>query len=209
MLKGNSLMSHIAKRLASAAASALVLSLVSTAGQAQTDVLTLSGSQTTELNASHAAFYTFNTSMILNSIGFVVPSAGIVDNTGYAIGTNFYYINSNDLRLSSKDANNVVWLTINQSMNAGDVLRVITLQSTTVGYSANSGTNVTYHGFTIGNPPPEPLSSYTFNTSRTNSNIRVTALGASVAPEPGSIALLLTGGGALAGIALLRRRNAA
>ena len=209
MLKGNSFMSHIAKRLASAAASALVLSLVSTAGQAQTDVLTLSGSQTTEPNAIHSGFYTFNTSMILNSIGFVVPTGQTFRGEGYTIGTTPYYFNTNDSRLSAKDENNVVWLTIDRTMNAGDVLRVTTSRSTTVGYSANSATNVTYHGFTIGNPPPDPLSSFTFNTSRTNSNIRVTNPGSNVAPEPGSIALLLTGGGALAGIARRRRRNAA
>ena len=43
----------------------------------------------------------------------------------------------------------------------------------------------------------------------TNSNLRVSNPGSNVAPEPGSIALLLTGGAALAGIALRRRRNAA
>jgi hypothetical protein len=42
-----------------------------------------------------------------------------------------------------------------------------------------------------------------------NGNLRVSNPGSNVAPEPGSIALLLTGGGALAGIALRRRRNAA
>ena len=200
-------MSLLAKRLASAAASALLLTLVSTAAQAATDVLTLSNIQTTEPDAIHSGFYTFNTSMILNSIGFVVPSAGTFNGAGYTIGTTPYYFSPDDLRLSAKDANNVVWLTIDRTMNAGDVLRVTTQQSTTVGYSPISGTNVTYHGFTIGNNGPD-LSSQTFNTSRTNSNLRVTALGASVAPEPGSIALLLTGGGALAGIALRRRRNA-
>jgi hypothetical protein len=43
----------------------------------------------------------------------------------------------------------------------------------------------------------------------TSGNIKVSNPGSNVAPEPGSIALLLTGGGALAGIALRRRRNAA
>jgi hypothetical protein len=40
-------------------------------------------------------------------------------------------------------------------------------------------------------------------------NLRVSALGGSVAPEPGTFALALTGGAALLGICVRRRRNAA
>ena len=49
----------------------------------------------------------------------------------------------------------------------------------------------------------------TISMDGSTSNLRVSNPGSNVAPEPGSIALLLTGGGALAGIALRRRRNAA
>jgi hypothetical protein len=203
-------MSHIAKRLVSAAASALVLTVMSTAAQAQTDVLTLVGSTTTEPNGVLAGVYTFNSSMILNSIGFLFNSSTTsTEGESYQINNDYYYRPaSNPLNIySAKDADGVIWLTVNRTVNAGDVLRVMTNERTTVGYTANSGTNVSYNGFNYGNPPPDVALSLT--ASRTNSNIRVTNPSSNVAPEPGSIALLLTGGGALAGIALRRRRNAA
>jgi len=198
-------MSLTAKRLASAAASALVLTVISTAAQAQTDVLTFTGTKTANDPAGAKvmnAVYTFNTSMILNSIGFY--------ETGSSFG-DYFEINGAPIfpitGISTKDSNNVFWVTLDRLMNAGDVLEVITVESEYLGATANSGTNVSYGGMGYGNPPtglPTGIS-----TSRANSNIRVTPLGASVAPEPGSIALLLTGGGALAGIALRRRRHAA
>jgi hypothetical protein len=43
----------------------------------------------------------------------------------------------------------------------------------------------------------------------TNSNLRVSNPSSNVAPEPGSFALALTGGAALLGICIRRRRNAA
>jgi hypothetical protein len=198
-------MSHIAKRLVSAAASALVLTVLSTAAQAQTDVLTFTGTKTANDPAGAKvmnAVYTFNTSMILNSIGF------------YETGPNFgdyYEINGAPIfpstGISTKDSNNVFWVTLDRLMNAGDVLEVITVDTEYLGATANSGTNVSYGGMGYGNPPtglPTGIS-----TSRTNSNIRVTNPSSNVAPEPGTFALALTGGGALLGICIRRRRNAA
>lgn len=198
-------MSHIAKRLVSAAASAFVLTVTSKAAQAQTDVLTFTGTKTANTNANSevvykvmTGVYTFNTSMILNSIGFYDTDNNF--GGGYTINGVPSYPSTG---FAPRDSNNIFWLTLNRQMNAGDVLYVTTADTEYLGATANSGTNVSYGGMGFGNPPSDLI------TSRANSNIRVTNPGSSVAPEPGSIALLLTGGGVLAGIALRRRRNAA
>ena len=197
-------MSLLAKRLASAAASALLLTLISPAAHAATDVLTLSGSVRAEDPGSGTLVgqYTFNSSMILNSIGVMFDDLPVGTEGSYYFDLKGQYTNRLVSTFSAKDANGVAWLPLEVTMNAGETVRVYS-GNRTIGYSANSGTNVSYNGFTVTNSLTAP-----FDTSRTNSNIRVTPLGGSVAPEPGSIALLLTGGGALAGIALRRRRNA-
>jgi hypothetical protein len=48
-----------------------------------------------------------------------------------------------------------------------------------------------------------------YNADFTNSNLKVTNPSSNVAPEPGTFALALTGGAALLGICIRRRRNAA
>ena len=63
----------------------------------------------------------------------------------------------------------------------------------------NSSSNVTYGGMTVNSNGANHL---------TNSNLRVSNPGSNVAPEPGSFALALTGGAALIGICVRRRRNA-
>jgi hypothetical protein len=70
--------------------------------------------------------------------------------------------------------------------NPATMLRAVT--------SSNGSPNVTFYG----------LQNYT------NSNIRVSPSnpGSNVAPEPGTFALALTGGAALIGICIRRRRNA-
>jgi hypothetical protein len=71
------------------------------------------------------------------------------------------------------------------------------------GVTLNSlSTNVSYVGHTTENQnnPDRRL---------TNSNLRVSNPSSNVAPEPGSFALALTGGAALLGICIRRRRNAA
>ena len=68
--------------------------------------------------------------------------------------------------------------------------------------SQNSSSNVTWNGLLDGS---------SVTTIFTNSNLRVSPAnpGSNVAPEPGTFALALTGGGALLGICIRRRRNAA
>ena len=68
----------------------------------------------------------------------------------------------------------------------------------------NNSVNVAYEGFVY------PDDGSQLHTDWTNSNLRVSPSnpGSNVAPEPGSFALALTGGAALLGICVRRRRNA-
>jgi hypothetical protein len=68
----------------------------------------------------------------------------------------------------------------------------------------SSSTNVSYQGFLASVEGPNPG----LSIAVTNSNLRVSNPSANVAPEPGSFALALTGGAALLGICIRRRRNA-
>jgi len=88
-------------------------------------------------------------------------------------------------------------------MQANDILYV-QIDGGTTGIADQtgvvSGSNVTFLGtINVANAPVG---------GKTNSNIRVSNPGSNVAPEPGSFALTLTGGAALIGICVRRRRNA-
>jgi hypothetical protein len=195
-------------KLAGAAASTLLLTVISSQGFAQTpfDVLT-DGTPGSYVDGISTSTYKFTGSMILNSIGFVTdgntPTALSYSFKGktYSLGPDFTLLNL------APEIDGYRWLTISpESMVENDTVTVNTLFNdkswTYAGFAENRlVTKVSYQGFTnVG-----------FGTSLnyTNSNLRVSNPSSNVAPEPGSIALLLTGGGALAGVALRRRRNAA
>jgi hypothetical protein len=155
-------------------------------------------------SADFYSTFTLNRSMILNSVGFVpysLASSDVADyNFFYKIGTEEEIEITNGTILSSLDASGVRYLTFDnpQTYAAGTEVRIRSqfsngqylfrqiISTNSVGVTHTSSTS----GFATG-------------------NIKVSEPGSNVAPEPGSIALLLTGGGALAGIALRRRRNAA
>jgi hypothetical protein len=221
-----------------AGAAAGVLFLVGTAPNvyAQTvDALTFSAQNVLNnarrdyaRNQTVTSTFTFTQSMILNSIGFVTTIAGSPN----AVPTSLSYTLkggvSVPVSLNSLSAieNGVRWLSLATpvTMNIDDVVTVSTLGQYNPGYTdpedsdnnrpASYSTLIT--GFTSINPgvtvsmPVSPgLSPNNGYTAFSNGNLRVSNPSSNVAPEPGSIALLLTGGGALAGIALRRRRNAA
>ena len=202
-------------KLSGAAAGALLLSVIPSQVFAQMDVITGIGSQFT--NGPFIRFtagatpsttaYTFNSSMILNSIGF------------YTYGDPYtslsYSINGIDQSFSTSALtlrDGVAWLDLSSplTMQTNDIVRISTLGQ----YSAGAGGYLTRMTDYVGvNSSANVSFDYSGmganNEFTTNSNIRVSNPGSNVAPEPGSFALLLTGGGALAGIALRRRRNAA
>jgi hypothetical protein len=199
-------MFHIAKRLVSAAASALVVSLVSAAANAQIDVHN-TGVVNYLYTETTISSYTFNNSMILNSIDF--GTKGFSNLLSYKIGNGEFQLVDNSL-LTTTDANGFQRIYLGALTVEANTVVQVKMAGTDNNWmvqpsSVNSASKVTFTGSTYGS---------TFISHLTNSNLRVynpgsIVPGASVAPEPGSIALLLTGGGALAGIALRRRRNAA
>ena len=215
-------MSIISKRLVSIAASTLVLSLVSASANAQIDVLTGLNDGGDYGEGPFESTYTFNQSMILNSIGFWSRGAGL-STIRYTL--NNTVVNLLESHLGSVDSEGFQWYTFANgglSVNATSVLTVTTqgaivffppddpsdppysfYQTYELGVGAtNPNSNVTYNGMTGSMP--------TSVNFLTNSNLRVTASnpGSNVAPEPGSFALALTGGAALLGICVRRRRNA-
>ena len=211
-------------KLAGAVAGTLLLTVVSTAANAQIDALVggyLGGGD------FYSATYTFTAPMILNGIGFVTNNYSA--NTSpfgvfeYAIGNGtFVNVPNNSVSLASA-VDGVRWFNLATpiTMNSSDFVTVRTsgtylnAAGNPQSYAAlkyfdslDENANVTYS--LRGTANGDLFEGYD-SMIGSNSNIRVSPSnpGSNVAPEPGSIALLLTGGGALAGIALRRRRNAA
>jgi hypothetical protein len=198
-------------KLAGAAASTLLLSVIPSQAFAQTPFDVLTGTTISSFMNPGTSTYKFTGSMILNSIGFVTNDYPPVSMSYTLKGTTYNVTESN----LSEEENGFRWLTLSpQSMVADDIVTVsshfyIGFPVSAVRASVtppSSSTNVTYEGFFGSGSGPSAGQTSEF----TNSNLRVSPSnpGSNVAPEPGSIALLLTGGGALAGIALRRRRNA-
>ena len=206
-------MSIISKRLVSIAASTLVLSLVSASAHAQFDVFNgvnvLEYGQT-GVGAQSISSYTFNSSMILNSIDFGTTDFSLTKfsnlTLSYQVGTGAYQTVDNSL-LGAVDATGYQRIYLGElNVAAGTQVNVRIEGTHYVGvhYGVNEDSTVSYIGIS---------SSGNQSNFFTNSNLRVynpgsTVPGASVAPEPGSFALALTGGAALIGICVRRRRNA-
>ena len=196
-------MSLFSKRLVSIAASTLVLSLVSASANAQfIDVFS---------NTSYAAYgftgtiistYTFTSEMVLNSIDFGTNGGNDVV-LSYKIGSDGPQT-INNAQLGTQDSKGFRRFILGSgvTIQSGTVVTVTQVgndgrQAQDVG--TNSSSNVTYGGMTVNSNGANHL---------TNSNLRVSNPGSNVAPEPGSFALALTGGAALIGICVRRRRNA-
>ena len=214
-------MSLITKRLVGIAASTLVLSFISVAAHAQIDVLTggdFLWYYSEDGDRVVTSTYTFNRSMILNSVGFIDPDNDNMFNS-FSINGNVQTFSSSNL-LSAVDG--VRWLSLSSpiTLQQGDTVSVSTRWNLWQAYpedeipemsewrlrryfSTDASSNVTYGG-------TNRLPNGGIDTNLSNSNLRVSASnpGSNVAPEPGSFALALTGGAALLGICIRRRRNA-
>jgi hypothetical protein len=203
-------MSHLTKRLLGVSASTVLLSLVYATAHAQTiDVLTGGTTGYSSYVGTVTSTYTFNKSMILNSVGFVTPNAGF-KSVSYSTNGIAQSFNISDL---AAEVDGIRWLTLANptTVSASDVVTVSMLGNSffgadltrTKGFTANNAlSNVTYNGFNGTGVTSGPI------LSGSNSNLRVSNPGSNVAPEPGTFALALTGGGALIGICIRRRRNA-
>ena len=158
--------------------------------------------------------YTFNTSMILNSIGFYT-NGGSYTSLAYSINGVNKVFSTSALSLE----NGMAWLDLASplTMQANDVVRISTLgrfytgsvlyETIVTDYQTfNTNANVTIIDGEMGKDDFDQTS-----FGRTNGNLRVSPSnpGSNVAPEPGTFALALTGGAALIGICIRRRRNTA
>jgi hypothetical protein len=204
--KGKLYMSHLSKRLVGIAASTALLSLVSAAANAQTDFHNGVGDHSIHAGNLFSEYY-FKQSMILNSIGFLTDGVAMTE-TSYSIDS------GSRIGLtpaSIVDSNGFQWYEFSggMSINAGTTLYIHTnSRPANLTPYANSTGNYNISTDVIEYKGAFPSGFY-LDKSWMNSNIRVTNPGSNVAPEPGSFALALTGGAALLGICIRRRRNAA
>ena len=204
-------MSLLSKRLVSIAASTVLLSLVSAAAnaQAQIDLFTSNSSDRYNWGVPLVrSTYNFTESMILNSIGFATEGTSNIALSYQVNGGGYTFVDSS--LLGTTDSNGFRWyqLGAGQTMQAGTTLEVrMTAANPLLANGAgiykvlgtNSAAKVSYLGLYEGTGT---------NLTLTNSNLRVSNPGSNVAPEPGSFALALTGGAALLGICVRRRRIA-
>jgi len=206
-------------RTAGVAASVLLLSCAAERAYAQIDVLnglTDGGYSAAPLEST----FVFNSSMILNSIGFTSGGYGLTS-VSYTLNDVQTSLSVNDL--TAVDASGLRWYNFANgglAVNGSSVLKVATqgdlvtpssmdefmppqdpyyTNALSLVGSQNSSSNVTWNGLLDGS---------SLTTTFTNSNLRVSNPSANVAPEPGTFALALTGGAALIGICIRRRRNA-
>ena len=203
-------------------ASVIVASVTATEAFAQTQIDVLTGDRVSSIVGSIAtSTYKFTGPMILNSIGFYTNGT-TPQSLSYSVkGTTYNVTNFSDPNLGAEE-NGFRWLTISpQSMLNNEYVTVSTLgpsitildppfaprvEIRTEAYgnvNVNSSANVSYNGMEFFNGDTFKLPTYS------NSNLRVSNPSSNVAPEPGSFALALTGGAALIGICIRRRRNAA
>ena len=178
---------------------------------AQTAVLNLDNSVAAGFRS--AIFYstfTLNRSMILNSVGFVSINNSTIGgqnhNYFYKIGNSVEQEITDESTLSSVDASGVRYFTFVNPQTYAEGTEVRIRSQWIVGnnylfrpITSTNSVGVTHTASVQGSA----------GVVYAAGNIKVSDPGSNVAPEPGSIALLLIGGGALAGIALRRRRNAA
>jgi hypothetical protein len=203
--KGNLHMSIISKRLVSIAASTVLLSLVSAGANAEVKFHHVYGFGEYQLENSfvYSTKYTFQKSMILNSLAFYTRGETMSE-TSYSLNGGSRI---NLVPASTVDSVGFQWYAFSggMSINEGTTLEVFTVSADPTTYYIQS---LAPYNFTnqeiVFNGGRGIHQSTVFDGRFTNSNI-----GINVAPEPGSFALALTGGAALIGVCIRRRRTAA
>ena len=205
-LNGSFKMTAFRNRLLGLAAGTLALSSFSSMACAQItqEVFDFSAS-TFQVGGAGRSTFTFGSSLILNSIGFVYDSS-IVDadyTLAYWIGdispfTMPTFLTVAETRLDSTGLILYYDLPNPTTYAAGTEVAVVS-SIYSIGPSARTGFTDNAVGVTHINEAGSTFAA---------GNLRVTAPG-NIAPEPGSFALALTGGAALLGICMRRRRNAA
>jgi hypothetical protein len=182
----------------------------------QTSVLNF-GNETPSIISNQYDVYSlfeFDTTMLLTSIGFASDSRMLATVYSYELefgGESLGVQTVSHSSLGEVDANGIRWYDFAQPLdvsygtlkirNKSGISDSAWLVSSTPLDSAVEG--VRYEGTRWSNGTQYISSGGAFG------NIRVQNPGSNVAPEPGTFALALTGGAALIGICIRRRRNAA
>jgi hypothetical protein len=203
-------MSLITQRLVGVAASTVLLSLVSATAHAQL-IDVFSGGTLYSTVFRFNTVYTFSSPMILNSIGFQTHDEG--DGVfEFAInGGGFANASTSSLgTFNAADSSGVRWFQLINPVTLGTNGTVNVQTSGTSGYRYNQTLNTAANvDFVTGYDWGGGTGVEARSDFASNSNLRVSNPSSNVAPEPGTFALALTGGGALIGICIRRRRNAA
>jgi hypothetical protein len=214
-LNGSFKMTAFRNRLLGLAAGTLALSCFSSMAYAQgpEEVLDFTGSVFHSNGVGPQSDFTFNQSMILNNIGWVYDSSmdsntsfkyqiGSLELAGNFVQESLQSFNVGDLDTVTGSGLRYLKSFTPLTIASGKIVRVSALYEngmvgsyyTRTGFKPNNSVvGVTHTPSLLGNAA---------------GNLRVKPLGGSVAPEPGSFALALTGGAALLGICVRRRRNA-
>ena len=162
---------------------------------------------TTQGPITFGSVFTFSGPLILTEVGFATRT-GVTPTFYYQINSGV--LNPVNVLSTTKGSYDLAWHTLQtpMQMNAGDSVKLFNYDGTNSALmqSVNGGA---FAQWTSTTPGVTYAGLNGTGTLYTAGNLRVSNPSANVAPEPASIALLLTGGGALAGIALRRRRNAA
>jgi hypothetical protein len=195
-----------------------VVTMLVTGAHAQNEVLVFDSDSYIQNVGGFNTFYTkfsFDSSMILNSVGFVAsPGSGY--NVKYILDgiTNEVSVDS----LTAADAFGMRYFNLAQptSVNETSVLQIFNADSfgragaVAFGGNFNIETNLAVSDvFFEGVRSTHVNQINNIDYTQTTGNIKVSNPGSNVAPEPGTFALALTGGGALLGICIRRRRSAA
>ncbi len=196
----------------------LILSQVAmlvSAAHAQTEVLVFDSDSYSDSVQPFRAYtqFSFASSMILNSVGFVAsPGSGY--NVKYILDgiTNEVSVDS----LTAADALGMRYFNLAQptSVNETSVLQIFNAAPTRVSgivWFGGDGDFNQQTNLAVSNVFFEGVwnNGNFLRNDFTSGNIKVSNPGSNVAPEPGTFALALTGGGALLGICIRRRRTAA
>ena len=205
---------HFAGRLAAFG----IIGMLAVGAHAQNEVLVFDSDSSKKFFDNFDFSYTrfsFASSMILNSVGFVAsPGSGY--NVKYILDgiTNEVSVDS----LTAADALGMRYFNLAQptSVNETSELQIFNANPTDprgrggviwFGGDFDSETNLAVSGVFF--EGVQMTDGNFFDNSFTSGNIKVSNPGSNVAPEPGTFALALTGGVALVGICIRRRRSAA
>ena len=195
-----------------------LVAMLVTGAHAQTEVLVFDSDSSKKFFDNFDFSYTrfsFASSMILNSVGFVAsPGSGY--NVKYILDgiTNEVSVDS----LTAADALGMRYFNLAQptSVNETSVLQIFNAAPSATGGTIQFGggfdsqTNLAVSDvFFEGVRSTLENFSNQIDYTKTSGNIKVSNPGSNVAPEPGTFALALTGGVALVGICIRRRRSAA